>query len=93
MRVAVSFDPAKRESNLAKHGLDLADAGELLEGVCVERYDDRYDYGEDRWISFGLLKGEVVACAWADRGDEARVISLGKATKDGQESYFREIGG
>ena len=89
----ISFDPAKRESNLAKHGLDLADAGRLFAGVCVERYDDRHDYGEDRWISYGLLDGEVAVCAWADLGDTARVIWLRRATKDEQENYFREAGG
>lgn len=89
----ISFDPAKRESNLAKHGLDLADAARLLAGVCVERYDDRYDYGEDRWISYGLLDGDVAVCAWSDSGETMRVISLRKATKDEQEDYFREVGG
>lgn len=93
MRVIISFDPAKRESNLAKHGLDLADARELLEGPCHDRLDDRYDYGEERWMSVGLLRGDVVVCIWAELGeDEARVISLRKATKNEQEDYFRQIG-
>ncbi len=64
----------------------------LFEGVCVERYDDRHDYGEDRWISYGLLDGEVVVCAWVDKGDTVRVISLRKATKGEEESYFKHIG-
>ena len=62
----ISFDPAKRASNLAKHGLDLADAAEVLSGPCVEKIDDRRDYGEDRWLSLGLLRGEVVVCVWAE---------------------------
>ena len=89
--VIISFDPAKRASNLAKHGLDLVDAGKVLEGLCVERLDDRYDYGEERWISAGLLQGVVVVCVWADWGEEIRVISLRKADKDEQEDYFSAI--
>lgn len=90
----ISFDAAKRRSNLAKHGLDLADASELLDGLCVEQIDDRFDYGEERWISIGLLRGEVAICVWAERGtDEARIISLRKATADEQERYFSEIAG
>lgn len=88
----ISFDPAKRESNLAKHGLDLADAGKVLAGLCVEIPDDRFDYGEERWISLGMLGDAVVVCVWADRGDVARVISLRKGERDEQEEYFREIG-
>jgi hypothetical protein len=91
--VIISFDPAKRASNLAKHGLDLAEADKVLEGLCAERLDDRYDYGEDRWISVGVLAGDVVVCVWADWGEEARIISLRKATANEQESYFTEIGG
>ena len=89
----ISFDPAKRESNLAKHGLDLADAREVIEGPCIELVDDREDYGEERWVSVGLLRGMVVVCVWAERGDETRVISLRKADKDEQEEYFGSFAG
>lgn len=89
-----SFDPAKRARNLAKHGLDLSDAGEVLEGRCLERPDDRRDYGENRWMSIGLLRGSIAVCIWAERGeDEARVISLRKADTDEEEDWFRTFAG
>ncbi len=91
-RVEISFDPAKREANLAKHGLDLADAGKVLAGLCVEAIDRRFDYGEERWISLGVLDGFVVVCVWADWGQVMRVVSLRKATKYEQKKYFEEIG-
>jgi uncharacterized DUF497 family protein len=92
--VKISFDPAKRARNLAKHGLDLADAGALLDGPCLERLDDRSDHGEERWMSIGLLRGEIVVCIWVERDeDEARMISLRKATANEQEDYFRYVGG
>ena len=91
--VEISFDPAKRARNLAKHGLDLADAGEVLEGRCLERLDDRRDYGEDRWPAIEMLRGKVVACAWAERGDnEVRIISLRKADRDEEEEWLRTCG-
>jgi uncharacterized DUF497 family protein len=89
----VSFDPAKQQANLAKHGLDLADAADLLSGPCLERVDDRYDYGEERWVSIGLLNNAVAVCVWADWGDVARIISLRKATADEEEAWFAELGG
>jgi hypothetical protein len=87
--VEIGFDPAKRKRNLAKHGLDLADAAAVLEGRCLERIDDRRDFGEDRWMSIGMLGGEVVVCIWAERGEAARIISLRKADKDEQEDYLK----
>lgn len=88
----ISYDPAKRASNLAKHGLDLADAGTVLAGSCVHQLDDRVDYGEDRWVSLGLLRGDVVVCVWAEWPEAARVISLRKATTNEQERYLRRAG-
>jgi uncharacterized protein len=91
--VKISFDPAKRKRNLAKHGLDLADGAEVLAGRCLDRLDDRRDYDEDRWLSIGTLRGTVVACAWAEAGeDEPRIISLRKADKDEEEDWFRTYG-
>lgn len=87
----ISVDPAKREANLVKHGVDLADAAKVLAGECLERLDDRYDYGEDRWISVGLLRGQAMVCVWADWGGTARIISLRKASANEQKAYFNHI--
>lgn len=59
----ISFDPAKRRRNLVKHGLDLADAAEVLEGVRLETPGDPFDYGEERWLAIGRLRGQIVACS------------------------------
>ena len=84
----ISFDPAKRAANLAKHGLDLADAAQVFAGLKFTMQDDRFDYGEDRFITMGLLDGRMVVCIWTDRGDTRRVISLRKAN-DREEARFR----
>ncbi|HEX8623884.1 MAG TPA: BrnT family toxin [Allosphingosinicella sp.] len=86
----IEFDPVKRETVLLHRGLDLATAGKLVTGECLTEADDRFDYGEDRWISVGPLGGEIVACVWTDRGDEVvRVITMWKATAREEERYFR----
>ncbi len=84
----ISFDPNKRAANLLKHGLDLIDAGVVLSARCVDVYDDRYDYGEDRWLSIGLLAGEIVACVWADWPGVARVISLRRQQRMSDKSIY-----
>jgi uncharacterized protein (DUF4415 family) len=43
----ISFDPAQRKRNLEKHGLDLADAAEVLNGPCLNLRDDRLEDPDD----------------------------------------------
>ena len=77
------WDRAKNRSNLAKHGLDFEDAEQVFTGSCVTFEDNRFDYGEERLITLGLLAGRVVIIAHAPRGDDITGIYLhekGKST-------------
>jgi uncharacterized DUF497 family protein len=90
--VDIGFDSEKRRSNLVKHGLDLADADRIFVGVHIDQLDDRFAYGEDRYITAGLLGADVVICVWADWGDVRRIISLRRATADEQQDFFESFG-
>ena len=48
--------------------------------------DDREDYGEERFVTFGLLDGRVVAVVHTETEDTIRVISIRKAKKREQIS-------
>lgn len=87
----ISFDDEKRRSNLAKHGLDLADADRIFAGIHIDQLDDRHDYGEDRYVTAGLLGPDVVICVWADWDDFRRIISLRRATNDEQKAFFESF--
>ncbi len=54
------WDPAKNRSNFVKHGLDFGDAEFVFAKPCVSFKDRRFDYGEERSITLGLLEGHVV---------------------------------
>jgi uncharacterized protein len=58
-----SWDEAKRRVNLRQQGLDFADASAVFEGTTFIFEDDRFDYGEQRFITLGLLHGRVVVIA------------------------------
>lgn len=88
----IEYDPAKRAATLVNRGLDFADAGEVFAGLVVERDDDRFDYGEVRTITVGLLRGVVVVVIWTDRGDKRRIISMRRAEKGEQHDYYRRLG-
>ena len=85
------WDEAKRQSNLRKHGIDFVGIEVVFEGVTVSILDDRADYGEERFVTFGLLDGRVVAVAHTETDTAIRVISVRKATKDEESSYLKEI--
>jgi uncharacterized DUF497 family protein len=75
----VEFDAAKRAGTLEQRGLDMARAGEVLEGATLTIEDDRMDYGETRYITIGFLDERMVVVVWTPRGDVHRIISMRKA--------------
>ena len=87
----IEWDEAKRRINLQKHGLDFADAEAVFAGRTVTVEDARMDYGERRFLSFGLLQGRVVVIAHTERDEAIRVISMRKASKHEQRGYFSQI--
>jgi uncharacterized DUF497 family protein len=90
--MAITFDPAKRAVTLRERNLDFADAGKVFAGVTVEFEDDRFDYGEVRIVSIGLLGTKVVVIVWTDRGDDQHIISMRLATKGEANDYYRTVG-
>ena len=88
----ITWDERKRHANLRKHGFDFTDAEEVFEGVTYTYEDDRFHYGEQRFVTLGLLRGTVVSLVHAEEGDHIHVISMRKATRREQEIYFQSIG-
>lgn len=85
------WDEDKRLTNIEKHGIDFIGIETLFEGDTVMILDDRFDYGEERFISFGLFDGRVVAVVHTETETTIRVISVRKATKNEEINYFKEI--
>ena len=83
----LEWDEAKRESNLAKHGFDLAVSQELFADYFVEPLDTRQDYGEERWTALGMIRGLVVVLVYTERDDTLRPISLRRATSQERSIY------
>ncbi|HEX8622876.1 MAG TPA: BrnT family toxin [Allosphingosinicella sp.] len=88
----IGFDPAKREWTLEHRGLDFADAAEVFDSREVTLDDDRRDYGEPRYQTFGLLRGRLVVLIWTPRGDVRHVISMRKANEREGKRYDARMG-
>ena len=70
-----SWDEAKQKANIAKHGLDFADALRIFELPMVLFEDDRQDYGEQRIIGIGLLESLVVLIVHVESETHILIIS------------------
>lgn len=82
----------KSESNIAKHGIDFAEAPRLFSAPMQIVPDTRQDYGEDRWIGLGMLDGRVVAMVFTEPDEETtRIISIRRALPQEQKHYERYI--
>ncbi|MEO5972962.1 MAG: BrnT family toxin [Sphingomicrobium sp.] len=75
----LAYDPAKRAQTLERRGLDFDDARDVFARATIDFIDDRHDYGEARWISFGRLRRRLVVVVWTPRGAARHIISMSKA--------------
>jgi uncharacterized DUF497 family protein len=87
----IDWDQRKRQANLKKHSFDFVDANEVFDGVTFTYEDDRLSYDEQRFVTLGSLRGNVVSIVHTEQGDRIRVISMRKATKRECEIYFQSI--
>ena len=85
------WDEPKRQANLKKHGMDFADAERVFAGPIFTFEDDREDYGEQRWVTLGLLREKVVVIVHTETEEEIRVISMREADKDEQLLFFTNL--
>ncbi len=87
----IECDEEKRQANLRKHGFDFYGVEVVFDGETLVILDDRFDYGETRFVTFGLFYGRVVAVTHLQTDDVIRIISVRKTTKNEQRRYFEQI--
>ena len=86
-----TWSERKRAINIKEHGLDFIDSPRVFEGATFTYEDDRFSYGEQRFITLGLLAGIPVSVAHTENDHEIRVISFRKATSREAQLYFQQI--
>lgn len=91
MPIRFEWDERKRWTNLERHGFDFADAAEVFEGFTLTYEDDRFAYGEQRFITLGLLRGVPVSIAHLESPRRIRLISFRKATRHEEAQLFRHL--
>jgi uncharacterized DUF497 family protein len=88
MKTKLTWDEDKRQSNIAKHGLDFADAHLVLNSPY--RLDiTAFRNGEERTHSFSYVFGKlaVLLVVHIERHEKRRVISFRPASRIETEVY------
>ncbi len=85
----LEWDAGKAALNLKNHGVAFEDAALVFYDYGrIEAYDGREDYGEDRWVTIGLVALAVLFVVYTVREEETiRIISARKAVQDEQKRY------
>jgi uncharacterized protein len=85
------WDDDKNAANYAKHGVSFEQARLVFkDAFAIGEYDDRADYGEERFIIVGMAEGVLIFVAYAERGDRVRIISARRATSHEQNDYYQQ---
>jgi len=85
------WDEKKRLINIKKHGIDFIDVPAIFALDTVTVIDDRFEYGEVRYQTLGLLKSRVILVVHTESETLIRIISARKATKYEEKIYFDQI--
>lgn len=85
-----SYDRAKNAQNLAKHGVAFESITHFEWSVVITKPDNRFDYGEQRFISYAPVKGRLHCLVWTIRDGLVRPISFRKANARERKEYEKE---
>jgi uncharacterized protein len=89
----LTWDEAKRQSNLIKHGFDFADARLVFDGLMLTFEDERFEYSQQRFITIGILINLIVVIVYryTEIEEEIQIISMRKATKHEKKRYMKSL--
>ncbi len=84
------WDDDKATSNFEKPGVGFEDARAVFrDPFAVELFDDRKDYGEERYILIGMSVNGVLVVVYTERNEGNRIISVRKAEPN-EKRYYHE---
>jgi uncharacterized protein len=86
--VRTEFDAEKDSANRTKHGVSLAFGADVLaDERRLDVLDVRFDYGEERFVCYGMVRGRIWVCIFARRGEACRIVSVRRANERERQRY------
>jgi uncharacterized protein len=91
--VEIEFNPLKADINRAKHGVSMEAASGFDWDTALEREDDRFDYGEVRFVAIGLIDARLDMIIFTEGSDDdaVRIISPRPAEKHEMRFYYERV--
>jgi hypothetical protein len=86
-----TWNETKRRRNLRDHAIDFVDAPRVFEGPTFTFEDDRFPYGEFRFLTLGFLAGIPVSITHTETEHEIHIISFRKATRRESQILFDHL--
>ena len=90
-RMKSTYDAAKNDSNITKHGLPLSDAKLLDWNAAFSWVDQKKDYGEERRIALAPIDQRLYCVVYVESKGAMRIISLRKANNREMKIYEEKI--
>ena len=83
------WEHQKAKSNLKKHGVSFEEASTAFQDTLSLAIDDPlHSMDEDRVVLIGMSnKNRLLVVVHTERGDNIRIISARKATKEERKNY------
>ena len=65
----------------------------IFEREILHWPDERYRYGEERWIAVGIAQGQEIIVVYVEEDEDvSRIVSARPATRHERALYWRTIG-
>jgi uncharacterized DUF497 family protein len=93
MNRLIQWDDEKAKTNYKKHGVLFEVAAQVFDDPLAVSIQDRFENGEERWQTIGLINGHLLLLVAhtlrdADTGEEViRIISARRPTKQERKRY------
>ena len=82
------WDPAKADSNLAKHGITFRRALRVFDDPDATTTDvTRPEHGEERFKAVGRVDEMFITVVFTDRGSVRRIISARRSRRNERRDY------
>lgn len=85
MKIEFHRSKSQRNKSLRGFGLEYVETMDWETAITVA--DTRRDYGEPRFITYGMIETRLYVLVWTPRGEVKRVISLRKANEKERKRY------
>jgi len=91
MNLRFRWSKAKARENYRKHGISFEFAKAVFnDAFAIDLLDDRRDYGEERFVTVGMVEGRMLYVAYSERDNVIRMISARRATKHEEQAYYAQ---